>query len=105
MNSLRRGAPVHVAPVLRMPVMTPTLADGLTERFVPLPVTERTRRFELGMVQQIECGRAQAQMEPLRDAKALLQGRIDLVCAGTVRDVTPQVTQVPLAGEPRTPPD
>src|SRR5262245_12960193 len=29
MNSIRRGAPVPVAPVFRMPVILPKLADGL----------------------------------------------------------------------------
>ena len=37
---MRRGAPVPVAPVFRMPVILPKLAEGLMERFDPLPVTE-----------------------------------------------------------------
>ena len=42
MNSIRRGAPVPVAPVLRIPVMRPKLADGLMLRFDPLPETDPT---------------------------------------------------------------
>ena len=37
---MRRGAPVPVAPVFRIPVILPKLAEGLIVRFVPLPLTE-----------------------------------------------------------------
>ena len=37
---MRRGAPLPVAPVFRIPVILPKLAEGLIERLVPLPLTE-----------------------------------------------------------------
>ena len=42
MNSIRRGAPVPVAPVFSTPVIRPKLAEGLIERLDPLPATEPT---------------------------------------------------------------
>src|SRR4051794_32155963 len=42
MNSTRRGAPVPVAPVFRIPVIRPKLADGLIVRLLPLPLTDPT---------------------------------------------------------------
>src|SRR5215471_9523565 len=42
MNSMRRGAPVPVAPVFRTPVMRPKLADCLMVKFDPLPDTDPT---------------------------------------------------------------
>ena len=54
---MRRGAPVPVAPVFRMPVIRPKLAEGLIERLVPLPLTEPMLApgvLYSGMVQQVE---------------------------------------------------
>ena len=45
---MRRGAPVPVVPVFRTPVILPKVAEGLIERFDPLPggvaIRQRRRR-------------------------------------------------------------
>ena len=91
MNSMRRGEPrAHRAIVqyARDPSET-----GVDLGRIPQQGAYAARRSSKGgMVEQIEGRRAEVQADALREGEPFLERGIDLVVAGTVRDIAAQIT-------------
>src|SRR5262249_52763853 len=52
----------------------------------------RPRNLVLRMVEEVECGSAEIQIQPLGNPEALLQRRIDLVRPRSVRNIASQIS-------------
>ena len=99
MNSIRRGAPVPVAPVFSTPVIRPKLADGLMVRFDPLPATEPTLApgvLYSGWFSRLNAAARKFERQVLGDPEPLLQRGIDLVGSRPVGDIPSQIAPRPV---------
>src|SRR5215813_7950310 len=97
MNSMRRGAPVPVAPVFSTPEILPKVAEGL----IVVPLTDPT--LELGILYSGWFKRLNAAARKLRARRSVNRKRfwrdVSISYApGPLATKRPRLPQVPLAG-------